>query len=494
MHISKLTYGFRWGIALMIAMGLWWLVAAQPVWACGGGVICVDVDATGAATGLSWTDAYTNVTAALDWTNVHTDTTYEIWVAEGVYYPYIGPDPTYDARYETFYIRYDNVRLYGGFAATETLRTQRDWVAHPTILSGDIDTNDTNTDGNFIAETWNDQQGENAYHVLVVTPPIDGSITGNTVVDGFIITAGYADAGSGHRPYSLGSGLYCGDSNCSPTLNNILFSGNWASECGGGMFNQGWGGASNPVLTNITFRGNRADGGGGMCNISTSSGSESSPVLTNIIFSGNWGSSGGAMFNESYEGSESNPILTNVLFSGNQGYSGGAMCNTSSEGKSYPVLTNATFSGNLANSYGGAIYNGSYGNGASNLTLINSISWGNTAPNAPQFYSGVGATITVSYSDVEWPSGIYTGTGNLNVDPQFVAPIAASSAPTTTGDYHLQTSSQAINTGNNPSVTVSTDLDGAPRIFGGKVDMGAYEFSFEPDVFIYLPVIIRTSS
>jgi hypothetical protein len=128
--------------------------------------IYVDKDATGANNGASWKDAYTTVQAALDWTNAHPTTIHEIWVAEGVYYPDEGGSHVNNAVTETFRINYNNVQLYGGFAATETLRSARDWTAHSTALSGDVDGNDANADGNYIAETWNDIAGANAYHVL----------------------------------------------------------------------------------------------------------------------------------------------------------------------------------------------------------------------------------------------------------------------------------------------------------------------------------------
>jgi len=60
-------------------------------------------------------------------------------------------------------------------------------------------------------------------------------------------------------------------------------------------------------------------------------------------------------------------------------------------------------------------------------------------------------------------------------------------------DYHLLEGSPAIETGVvMPWMTGATDLDGNPRITGGKVDMGCYEFVPEPCLFIiyYLSFII----
>ena len=72
----------------------------------------------------------------------------------------------------------------------------------------------------------------------------------------------------------------------------------------------------------------------------------------------------------------------------------------------------------------------------------------------------------------------------------FTAPITATVAPTTTGDYHLQITSPAIDAGDNRAVVVNTDLDGYPRMldipsvpdtgYGTPpiVDMGPYELSW----------------
>ncbi len=50
-------------------------------------------------------------------------------------------------------------------------------------------------------------------------------------------------------------------------------------------------------------------------------------------------------------------------------------------------------------------------------------------------------------------------------------------------DYHLIPSSPCINAGNNSAPNLpSKDKDGNPRIFGGTVDMGAYEY--QPIVYV----------
>ena len=73
---------------------------------------------------------------------------------------------------------------------------------------------------------------------------------------------------------------------------------------------------------------------------------------------------------------------------------------------------------------------------------------------------------------IEYTGG--DGGGNIDLDPQFWNMLE--------DNLRLLPDSPAIDAGNNAHLPpgVITDLDGQPRIFGGTVDMGAYE-SQAPD-------------
>ncbi len=89
--------------------------------------IYVKADATGANTGLSWDDAFTNLPPAL----ALAQPCAQIWVAAGTYHPSDTGNVTATLRMKA------DVAIYGGFAGGESDVSQRDWVANPTILSGE---------------------------------------------------------------------------------------------------------------------------------------------------------------------------------------------------------------------------------------------------------------------------------------------------------------------------------------------------------------------
>ena len=115
-----------------IFAGLFGLLALSvmlPVWFSGSGtaakIIYVNQQAAGSNTGSSWTDAYTELEAALE-TARSGD---QVWVAKGTYKPAPnGPQP------QPFTLA-DGVRVYGGFSGAEVRRTQRDWETNVTKLS-----------------------------------------------------------------------------------------------------------------------------------------------------------------------------------------------------------------------------------------------------------------------------------------------------------------------------------------------------------------------
>jgi predicted outer membrane repeat protein len=227
--------------------------------------IFVNEGAGGANNGSNWTDAYTSLSDALA-IAVPGD---QIWVAQGVYKPSVvvdfNGDGVIDPREATFYLP-SSVEIYGGFTGTETMLNERDWEAYKTILSGDLDNNDVNTDGNNIAETFADAVGNNAYHVVYTS-----NVSNGTVLDGFIITAGTANIPAPLNifdPNLDGGGWYNrlsgGWNASSPTIVNTIFSGNLAGSEGGGMYNLGTlNGEIISVIDNCTFTGNRAEATGG---------------------------------------------------------------------------------------------------------------------------------------------------------------------------------------------------------------------------------------
>ncbi|UCF05338.1 MAG: T9SS type A sorting domain-containing protein, partial [bacterium] len=307
----------------------------------------------------------------------------EIWVAEGTY------KPTNDTTRAASFQLPDSLAIYGGFAGWETVLSQRDWATNVTVLSGDIGIVDDDLD--------------NSYHV-VTTSGTDSM----TVLDGFMITKGRAD-GAGTDGY--GGGMYC--LNASPTVVNVVFLENYASEGGGGMCNEG----SGPL------------------------GEGSSPIVANVVFSGNYSS-----------------------------WIGGGMCNYYN---SSPTLVNVTFSGNYAFNAGRGIYNGDN----SNPKITNTILWGDTGSVGAKEINGDGSNAIISYSLIEgsfigginWDLSLGTdGGNNIDTDPLFIGAPA---------NLRLGMGSPAIDAGTDTAFALpATDLDGNPRIALGKVDMGAYEW------------------
>ena len=447
---------------------------ASPELAHAVGPICRVWPAAPGAThdGSSWTNAYTDLQAPLAVPGCT-----EIWVAAAIYKPGASDADTFSIPAGT--------AIYGGFAGTENARSERDWVANLTILSGDIAGDDT-TDANGVVVDANNINVATANSQHVVT--MDGTaapVYSSTILDGFTITAGQA-SGIGSYPEAHGAGLYCNGQNaghvCSPTLTNLRFRGN--QEGALELYAVG-GGTSSPTLGNVSFEGNSATvEGGAIISLSQGVGGISNPVLTNVTFQGNRAGSGGAMATVVQDSGTSNPAFTNVTFSGNSAVQNGGALYFGAGATSNPSLVNVTFSGNSADGTGGAIYNEAPSTGSSNPVVTNAILWGNTAPSAPEAYGG--SAIAISYSDVQGgcasiggPGGATCGSGNLASNPS-LGGLAGNGGFTQT--MALVAGSPAIDAGTNTGCPLS-DQRGSPRPIDGDgngsaiCDMGAFEYN-----------------
>lgn len=235
------------------------------------------------------------------------------------------------------------------------------------------------------------------------------------VLSGFTLTNGSAGTGN----YVNGGAVAC--MSASAVISNCVLVGNYATGAGGG--------ASRGTLVNCVLRDNHGGGGG----------AASSAVLINCTLTNNVaGWAAGTL----------GCTLTNCLLAWNHATNyGGA--------SGYSTLVNCTVvSNSLQAGYGGN------GGGSYNDTVFNSILFGNTAPNSANWSGG-----TIAYSCT---TPLPTGPGNFVNPPMF--------ANESTGDFRLQSNSACNNAGQNAYVSTVVDLRSEPRLVGGTVDVGAYEF------------------
>jgi hypothetical protein len=285
----------------------------------------------------------------------------------------------------------------------------------------------------------------------------------NSVLSGFTLTNGEAGGGN----YPTGGGVANVYGSGSSLVTNCVLINNLATNSAGG-------GANRVTLLNCQLIGNSAEYGGGAC----------ACVLTNCLLENNTGVNGGGIFGGPGFGVST---VSQCLFIGNSANLGGGMdggslnaCVLSNNvamdgGGAYGVgLGNSLIVGNSA-SLGGGVYGGTM----TNCTVV-----ANTATNqGGGLYGGSGAYAynSIVYDNNCINSSNSTGAkfinsctapnpfgGGISNDPAFVNPAG--------GDYHLQSTSPCINSGNNTFVSAATDLAGNPRIVGGTVDIGAYEY------------------
>jgi len=188
----------------------------------------VKANAAGANNGTSWANAFMSLQSALA-ASVAGD---EIWVAAGTYRPATPAIP--NPRTVSFNLK-SGVKVLGGFFGTETLANQRNPRLNVSVLSGDINGNDTPNFGN---------RSDNSFRVVAATNVDSGGI-----FDGFVIRGGNANAAS---PQNVGAGMKV--SGGTPRILNCIIRDNEASRAAGLQAI-----TSSAVLSQLVFTGNRSE-------------------------------------------------------------------------------------------------------------------------------------------------------------------------------------------------------------------------------------------
>lgn len=294
--------------------------------------------------------------------------------------------------------------------------------------------------------------------------------------------------------YATASVISANAATGSVLIDNCLFKDNVASNTGCidlGSLSAGVN--MDFTISNCSFRDNRAYGYCGAFDLYAPEGAVTTFLIENCVIEGNTAGirNGGVWIDVS--SSDFEATFKNCRFTGNSSPAGGALDFYLLDIASFAfpagaklTLENCLMTGNSCAN--GVISVDSF----PNVELLNCTITGNqSAGIVLSDSSGISLQNTILYNpnhteyqaltnDVAFTSlgGNLIGDGSLdglilpndkqNLDPLFVG----------AGDYHLTAGSPCVDAGNNDGVTAALDLDGAPRIQGLRVDMGAYESGF----------------
>ena len=272
-------------------------------------------------------------------------------------------------------------------------------------------------------------------------------LTNGATLTGFTLSNGVAGAGGG---------VWC--DSVSGVVSNCALTANSASGSGGGAFSG--------TLNNCSFIGNSASFGGGVA----------FGVVNNCTLAGNSAhyiecSDDDGCDDYGHGGGASQSTLNNCTLANNSAGSGG--------GASDGSLNNCLLTGNWADYGGGAVsctvnnctITDNSGVGVGYCVLNNCIVFYNNYFGSGFNYdsSAIGFSCTTPLP----PSG----QGNFTNAPLFVNQAA--------GNLRPAADSPCINAGQNSFAPATFDLDGNPRIVGGTVDIGAYEFQSPQSLISY---------
>lgn len=383
----------------------------------------VDQDVSGgAADGTSWANAFSDLSAALAASAMMGGGCTEVWVAQGIYFP--NTNGLTNPAAATFALS-SGVKVYGGFAGDETLLSQRNVDANPTVLSCDFDGNDVSSNG----------REENCDRAVTAD-----AVDATTRFDGFVVTGGDA-TGRGGGMVINNSGL---------TVANCAFVDNFAGQDGGGV---------SVIQSCMRFEACRFDknvsrrGGGGLDAL------DSNLEVSRCVFTTNRGEvgPGGAAF------SVTSALIDGCTFAANTGeslFAGGAI-SFITPGATPSRIFNCTFAANVTIDGFGDIMNNT------GLSVVNSAFFDTSISSF-----GGNSSIVIRHNCGRGNAGSTDAAGNIGGDPFFVRPPS----PGDPGDLRLRPDSICIDWGTNGPVNPDADdLDGNPRIVGCGVDAGAYE-------------------
>ncbi|CAM1362881.1 exported hypothetical protein [Tenacibaculum litopenaei] len=405
----------------------------------------VNANATGDGSGTSWANAYTSLQAALSAASTSTAANPQIWVAKGRY------TPASTSRNTAFTLNKSGLRIYGGFAGNEATLTARNTeVLHSTnatILSGDLLGND-----NATVSFNNASRADNSYRVVNVT-------ANDVLIDGVIISGGYADAATG--VYRYGAGLSTEANINKFEITRVLVKDNVAYWAAGlNLFGQ----SSSPisfVIDRCVFDNNLTSNAASGLYVVPAANTQINVQLTNSLFKKNATKD---------NGSRKGKGVSTAWF---RAYNSGSSLNTTIVNNTFVNNSNAGSGTSDFATLGMSRQSGTF----SGLVLANNIFWNNTNKTGATAVSigkagdaNLANALAVSNSiDEDNFSNITSKTNTFDSNPLFV--------DAANDDFRVQACSKAVNGGDTSKLPagVTVDLSENQRVANTTVDMGAYE-------------------
>ncbi len=283
----------------------------------------------------------------------------------------------------------------------------------------------------------------------------------NVIVENSTVTNNYASF--------KGAGIYIKTSK-NFTINKCYISNNKTLERGGGIYILSGKGqiTNNKFVLNTAYKQDTAGGyywsSGSGSSIFSSFCNSRNPLIENNLMTGGKGV-GGSIYDNNF----SSLIFNNIIVNNNDmGFFNG-------HGGSYTKLINNI----ICNNYKYPPVNSGATIISKYLIMRNNIIWVNVAGyliEPPQIYD-FGEDLDVEHCSVQYG---YSGEGNIDTYPEFYNPTAGAGRDyfDLSADWTLLETSPCINTGTPDTTGLNLpefDLAGNPRIFGGRIDIGAYE-------------------